>query len=254
VSITFELVGEGSTALSLVDEDVSVSGETQSLTVGTLTDGSVDATSGTTTASADVSVGSASGTVGDNVTVDVTVDGDSVAGAAANVTFDPNVVQVQSVAGGDLGSPTVNTNNAEGFVFVSTAQATGVTDPTVVSITFELVGEGSTALSLVDEDVSVSGETQSLTVGTLTDGQVSANELPPLDSDESAPNDLDDDGVYEDVNGNGEADYDDVALLFQERNSDAVQNNQEQFDFNGNGRFDFNDLVVLFNKRGGSAF
>ncbi len=54
--------------------------------------------------------------------------------------------------------------------------------------------------------------------------------------------DLDDDGVYEDVNGNGEVDYDDVVELFN--NMDEFEQ-PAMFDFNGNGEIDYADVVEL---------
>jgi PKD repeat protein len=56
------------------------------------------------------------------------------------------------------------------------------------------------------------------------------------------PTDPDDDGVFEDVNGNGQLDFDDVVVLF-ENLSDAEAEFQ---DVNGNGRIDFDDIVELF--------
>lgn len=60
------------------------------------------------------------------------------------------------------------------------------------------------------------------------------------------PTDLDGDGTYEDINGNGRLDFDDVVTLFENVDSDAVQRNAGTFDFNGNGRIDFGDVVTLF--------
>jgi 2',3'-cyclic-nucleotide 2'-phosphodiesterase (5'-nucleotidase family) len=64
-----------------------------------------------------------------------------------------------------------------------------------------------------------------------------------------ASRDLDLDGTFEDVNGNGEMDYEDVVLLFE--NSDRADfENTDAFDFNNNGRLDFNDIVRLFEMQG----
>lgn len=60
------------------------------------------------------------------------------------------------------------------------------------------------------------------------------------------PTDLNGDGHYEDVNGNGDADFDDIVELFQHFTADAVQDSPEAFDFNENERLDFNDVVRLF--------
>ena len=56
---------------------------------------------------------------------------------------------------------------------------------------------------------------------------------------------LSDDGLYQDVNGNGRADFADVVLLFNELDWCAA-NAPSAFDFNVNGRVDFADVVRLF--------
>ncbi|MFC6873725.1 PKD domain-containing protein [Halobellus marinus] len=60
--------------------------------------------------------------------------------------------------------------------------------------------------------------------------------------------DPDDDGVYEDVNGDGTVDELDVQLLFTERDSATVQGSPDAFDFNGDGEFDILDVQALYNK------
>ncbi|WP_226012990.1 cellulase family glycosylhydrolase [Halomicrobium salinisoli] len=58
--------------------------------------------------------------------------------------------------------------------------------------------------------------------------------------------DPDGDGLYEDLNGNGEADYSDVVDYFNNMDSDRMQSNVQYYDYNGNGEVDFADLVDLF--------
>jgi PKD repeat protein len=62
------------------------------------------------------------------------------------------------------------------------------------------------------------------------------------------PTDPDHDGLYEDINGNGDIDYDDIVEFFW--NMDWVTGNTRvgvlPYDFNGNGSIDYDDVVVLF--------
>jgi PKD repeat protein len=60
------------------------------------------------------------------------------------------------------------------------------------------------------------------------------------------PADLDGDGRYEDVNGNGRADFADVVLFFNQMSWIAANGPVSAFDYNGNGRIDFGDVVRLF--------
>ena len=61
------------------------------------------------------------------------------------------------------------------------------------------------------------------------------------------PTDTDGDGVYDDVNGNGRADFADVVLHFNQMSWIAANEPVACFDYNGNGRIDFVDFVWLFN-------
>ena len=69
----------------------------------------------------------------------------------------------------------------------------------------------------------------------------------PLPGQEDAPRDLDGDGVREDVNANGRADFADVVLYFNQMTWIAANEPVAAFDCNGNDRIDFADVVWLFN-------
>ncbi len=70
---------------------------------------------------------------------------------------------------------------------------------------------------------------------------------PSVGSAGDEPTDLDDDdGRYGDVNGNGRLDYDDIVLLFDQFESDAVRMNANAYDFNENGELDYDDIVDLY--------
>jgi PKD repeat protein len=60
------------------------------------------------------------------------------------------------------------------------------------------------------------------------------------------PTDPDNDGLYEDLNGNSRKDFNDVALMFNHMLWIPVNEPISAFDFNRNGRIDFNDIVMLF--------
>jgi len=60
------------------------------------------------------------------------------------------------------------------------------------------------------------------------------------------PRDLNGDGLYEDLNGNGRLDYDDVVRLFRYFDDPAIRECWQLYDFNRNGRLDFDDIVALF--------
>ncbi len=63
----------------------------------------------------------------------------------------------------------------------------------------------------------------------------------------SPPTDPNRDGLYEDLNGNGMLDFNDVVLYFNQMDWIAEHEQVSAFDFNKNGSIDFNDIVILFN-------
>ena len=69
--------------------------------------------------------------------------------------------------------------------------------------------------------------------------------LIPFPGLENLPRDLDGDGLYEDINGNGRAEFADLTTFFE--HMDWISENQPiaAFDFNKNGRIDFGDLQTL---------
>ena len=81
---------------------------------------------------------------------------------------------------------------------------------------------------------------------TKEDGIVVKPGVVPFPDQENPPTDPDDDGLYEDINGNGRKDFDDVVTFYDYL--EWVPDNEpvECFDFNGNGRIDFDDIVELF--------
>jgi PKD repeat protein len=62
------------------------------------------------------------------------------------------------------------------------------------------------------------------------------------------PTDPDGDYLYEDINGNGRLDYDDIVLYYENMQwiRDQLDVGIEPYDYNGNGRIDYDDVVVLY--------
>ena len=72
------------------------------------------------------------------------------------------------------------------------------------------------------------------------------NILIPLPGYSGLSTDPDLDGKYEDLNGNGDMDFNDVQVFFRQMDWIEVNEPISLFDFNGNGYIDFNDVVLLF--------
>jgi alkaline phosphatase D len=71
---------------------------------------------------------------------------------------------------------------------------------------------------------------------------------PPPVTGSDEPTDPDGDGHFEDVNGNGRVDYDDIQLLFDNFDDDSVALNKAAYDFNENGKLEYDDIVTLYSE------
>ena len=80
---------------------------------------------------------------------------------------------------------------------------------------------------------------------------------PALPGQENPPKDVDNDGIYEDLDGDGEFTFSDIELyygeVYQKRDSEYVQNNLEFFDVDDDGKITLMDLQALFDEHSGSG-
>jgi hypothetical protein len=66
----------------------------------------------------------------------------------------------------------------------------------------------------------------------------------------SPPKDIDNDGKYEDVNGNGRVEFEDVILLFKDLSWCSAHQPVSPFDFDKDGKIGFHDVLDLFIEAG----
>lgn len=69
---------------------------------------------------------------------------------------------------------------------------------------------------------------------------------PPRLPDGSQPQDVDGDGLYQDLNGNGRKDFNDIVVYFQNMDEPAIRDYPNAYSYNDNDRIDFDDVVTLF--------
>lgn len=75
--------------------------------------------------------------------------------------------------------------------------------------------------------------------------RVAPLELRPIGEAQNPPQDLDGDGFYEDVDGDGALNLEDANLLGAHLEEPTVQENWRAFDFTNDGHVDFNDVLTL---------
>ena len=122
----------------------------------------------------------------------------------------------------------------------------GVIDSTLQNpnYTYTAPGNYTVKLTVSNDGGSASAtKTDYIRVTNKTQGVVEA-----FPEQTKLPTDPNKDGLYEDINGNGRLDFNDVVEFF--KHMDWVKNNTNvgtaPYDFNKNGKVDFDDVVMLY--------
>lgn len=111
--------------------------------------------------------GSVTAPPGENVTVVMWANTTNASAYQTNLTFNPDVVQVVAISGStDFGDPVMNPDNSAGWVAFNQLRQSGISNPVLAEITFQVVGQtGDTSdISFVETDTKLAtkdGETYS---------------------------------------------------------------------------------------------
>jgi secreted PhoX family phosphatase len=194
--------------------------------------GSVAISNGQTARTPLVMTSAPQGLAGGKLTVEIE---ESDVAAFTDVEFADAVGLTESSVSNDGSTATLR------FTDTEKAVQQGALDVTLATLGLQARGTGTTDVMITVERVD-DEEGRPIEVETRTGMVVTG---PPSVGGES-PTDPDGDGKFEDLNGNGRIDYDDVVLLFEQFESDAVQLNPAAFDFNENGELDYDDIVTLY--------
>jgi hypothetical protein len=192
---------------------------------------------------------------GGTTTYDVVVEDVDAGVGAFEVTVSSGDTSVATVTDASITAPTADGDADFSSVSVSDSSTTleaaaRDTDDTgsIVIGTVTLTGqaEGQTDVSV--DAVAIGDESgQSYAVDSETGAQLTVVEIQPVVGDE-IPTDVDDDGMFEDVNGDGELTVADVQALWANRDAAAVTDFGDAYDFNMDGEFDIVDVQALWNE------
>jgi secreted PhoX family phosphatase len=175
---------------------------------------------------------------------------DGIAGGKFSLTVaDPDVVEITSASFPDAvglsDAPTISDDGSVAtfkFSDINGAMQAEGTEFTLATVTLTGTGAGVTDLDTagaLDDDAGQSIDVEARSGLAITGP-------PSIGTGDTTPKDPDGDGLYEDVNGNGRVDYEDVVLLFNNLDSNNVSSNVRAFDFNQNDRLDFDDINTLY--------
>jgi hypothetical protein len=130
-------------------------------------------------------------------------------------------------------------------VDITNSVTPGATNVTLAELTIRGDAEGSCNITAVVTKMDPDGGGDPINTSVNT-GRLTVLSVVPLPGYDNPPTDPDGDGLYEDLNGNGRKDFDDVVQLFKYLEWIEANEPIACFDFNGNGRIDFDDIVQLF--------
>jgi hypothetical protein len=159
---------------------------------------------------------------------------------------------VGNITGVDLaGSPALTDVELNGSTASATASSAGLSQTgavTILDVTVEGQAVGTTTVTATADSVGSEDGSQSYNIGAAGSATLTVTAAPTLPGASGPVSDTDGDGVYEDLNGDGQFTPADVTYLFSNRNIPAIQNNAALFDYNGDGGFSPADITVLFNE------
>ncbi|PSQ10069.1 cell surface protein, partial [Halobacteriales archaeon QS_7_68_65] len=126
-------------------------------------------------------------------------------------------------------------------------------DPRVLSVQFEPQANASTNAvgGSVDANAAIGEDTdrEDGDVNQPDEAETAGEAGPgPVGDFENPPTDPDGDGLYEDVNGDGELTQADAQALYDNLDDPTVQNNVDAFDFNGDGSVTQADAQALYDE------
>ncbi|MFU1781753.1 alkaline phosphatase PhoX [Haloarcula japonica] len=165
----------------------------------------------------------------------VTVSNPDIA-SITGVSFPDSLGLTESSISDDGSSATIRVAD------VDTNVQSGAMDVSLATLDVRANGGGTTDLTVSIEqmdDENGNGIEAEVRNGIIVGG-------PQTVVGDAAPTDPDGDGHFEDLNGNGRLDYEDVQVLFSNMDSDSVQLNTGAYDFNENGKIDFADVTALY--------
>lgn len=120
----------------------------------------------------------------------------------------------------------------------------GETDVTLGTITVRGDTEDMTEIIIVVDRMH--DDFGNMIIPIIEPATITVNIMEPFPGFSNSPTDPDDDGKFEDINGNGRIDFADVVTFFKEMDWISDRALTAFFDFNSNGRIDFDDVVKLF--------
>ncbi len=169
--------------------------------------------------------------------IDLAFAGSTISGITVDSAFTLHAVDIQS------------SNASIQAVDLMRVVGAGVGIPLAV---IEIVPAGVGVIDLTINIISIDDDDGFEIPAGVALGTIEVRPFPTLPGASNKVRDLDGDGLYEDLNGNGRFDFDDVVKLFANMDNPDVLDGVDLFDWNANGRVDFDDVRAMFDRLKGN--
>lgn len=195
----------------------------------------------------------ASASPGGNTTLDIQASdiSNGVGAFNLNVSVDnTSVATITSIEATDdfpssFVSISIASDGSEANIEAAAGDTADTGTVTIAPVTISAESPGTADISLSVETIGDEAGSP-YTVSTVSNATLSASAGPPPVVGDQNPTDPDGDGVYEDINGDGEFDILDVQALFVNRDAATVTDNPQWYDFNDDGDVNIVDVQALF--------
>ena len=147
-------------------------------------------------------------------------------------------------------SPTITWNNPVNITYGTPLSNTQLNATASVPGTFNYTPPLGTVLSMGNNQTLLVDFTPNDTTNYTTASKnvtINVTGIPVFPGCTNPPTDPDHDGLYEDVNGNGQLDFDDVVVYYDNMEWIRQQGLTDYFNYDRAGSIDFNDVVTLYN-------
>ncbi|KTG18254.1 hypothetical protein [Haloferax profundi] len=193
----------------------------------------------------------ASAQVGETVTVDLVAENASEGVGAFESTLklaNESIGTIENVS--IVGSPdttdiTRSANNTTVSIAAFGLNRTQSDDMVLARVNVTLAADGSSDIVVADS-VLGTPSADDYTIMSETGTTLTTTTVEPIGSSTEPPTDVDGDGTFEDINGDGNVTVSDVQAMFANRDSPVFEDNVDKFDFSGNGDVNIVDVQRLF--------
>lgn len=203
----------------------------------------------------DLTIQPATRTIADGSTATVDIVAPGADSGVGSYEFNASVANASTATIEDVTLVGTNESNSltdvtfsEDGSTVSVAVGSGAGDDGRIA-TLQLGGQqrGSTELFVTDAAIGDT-DSNSYVVSSMPNSTIQVQAPPEPVVEGSEPTDIDQDGTYEDVNGDGEFNIVDVNAVFQNRNKEELRRSEAFYDYNGDGVFNIVDISALLNQ------